>query len=217
MKIKVLLADDHRIVRHGLRALLEKEADMEVVSEADSGRDAVQFAREKRPDVVVLDIAMPDMNGIEAARRIVADNPACKILVLSMMGDKRFVIEMFGAGAQGYLLKDCAADELVRAIRTVNKDEVYLSSQIAGIVVKNFMQLVPQASVETAPVLTSREREVLQLIAEGKNTKEIAFILSISSKTVDTFRQNIMKKLELKTVAELTKFAIREGITSLDQ
>ncbi len=215
MSTKVLLVDDHRIVRHGLRALLEKEADIEVVSEAGSGRDALQLAGEILPDVIVLDIAMPDMNGVDAARHLIADNPECKILVLSMLGDKRFVVEMFSAGVKGYLLKDCAADELVRAIRAIHQGEMYLSPQIAGIVVKDFIKLLPQAPPETSPVLTNREREVLQLIAEGKNAKEIAFILSVSSKTVDTFRQNIMKKLGLKTVAELTKYAIREGITSL--
>jgi DNA-binding NarL/FixJ family response regulator len=215
MNIKLLLVDDHRIVRHGLRALLEKETDMEVVSEAGSGRDAVQLAGEILPDVIVLDIAMPDMNGIDAARRIIADNPESRILVLSMLGDKRFVIEMFSAGVKGYLLKDCAADELVRAIRAVHQGEMYLSPQIAGIVIKDFIKLVPEASPETSPVLTSREREVLQLIAEGKKAKEIAFILSLSSKTVDTFRQSIMKKLGLNTIAELTKYAIREGLTSL--
>ena len=215
MKIKVLLVDDHRIVRHGLRALLEKEADMEVVSEACSGRDAVQLAGELLPDVIVMDIAMPDMNGIDAARRIIADHPERNILALSMLGDKRFVFEMFSAGVKGYLLKDCAADELVRAIRAVHRGQIYISPQIAGIVIKDFIKLAPDASPETSPVLTLREREVLQLIAEGKNAKEIAFILSVSSKTVDTFRQSIMKKLGLGNVAELTKYAIREGLTSL--
>jgi DNA-binding NarL/FixJ family response regulator len=215
MNIKVLLVDDHTIVRHGLRALLEKEADMEVVSEAGNGREAMLLAGELLPDVIVMDIAMPDMNGIDAARRIMADHPKINILALSMLGDKRFVFEMFSAGVKGYLLKDCAADELVRAIRAVHHGEMYLCPQIAGIVVKDFITLTPEASPEASPALTSREREVLQLIAEGKNAKEIAFILSLSSKTVDTFRQNIMKKLSLNTVAELTKYAIREGLTSL--
>jgi DNA-binding NarL/FixJ family response regulator len=215
MKIKVLLVDDHKIVRHGLRALLEKEADMEVVSEAGSGRDAVRLAGEMAPDVIVMDIAMPDMNGMDAARRIVADHPQRSILVLSMLGDKRFVIEMFSAGVKGYLLKDCAADELVRAIRAIHRGEMYLSPHIAGLVIKDFIKLVPEATADASPVLTSREREVLQLLAEGKKAKEIAFILSLSSKTVDTFRQSIMKKLGLNTVAELTKYAIREGLTSL--
>ena len=215
MNIKVLLVDDHTIVRHGLRALLEKEADMEVVSEAGSGRDAMQLARELLPDVIVMDIAMPDMNGIDAARRIVADHPKINILALSMLGDKRFVFEMFSAGVKGYLLKDCAADELVRAIRAVHHGEMYLCPQIAGIIVKDFIKLPLETFTETSPALTSREREVLQLIAEGKNAKEIAFILRLSSKTVDTFRQSIMKKLGLSTVAELTKYAVREGLTPL--
>ncbi len=216
MSIRVLLVDDHRIVRHGLRALLEKESDMEIAGEACSGRDAIQFAREFSPDVIVLDIAMPDMNGIDAARLLLADNPEYRILVLSMMGDKRLIVEMFSAGAKGYLMKDCAADELVRAIRVVNNNEIYMSPPIAGLVIKDLIKLLPEASPEISPQLTSREREVLQLLAEGKNTKEIAFILSVSSKTVDTFRQSIMKKLGLNTVADLTKYAIREKITSLD-
>ncbi len=216
MSIRILLVDDHRIIRQGLRALLEKESDMEVAGEACSGRDAIQFAREISPDVIVLDIAMPDMNGIDAARLILADNPGCRILVLSMLGDKRLIIEMFSVGVKGYLMKDCAAEELVRAIRIVNGNEVYMSPPIAGLVIKDLIALLPEASPENSPQLTSREREVLQLLAEGKNTKEIAFILSVSSKTVETFRQSIMKKLGLNTVAELTKYAIRERLTTLE-
>lgn len=216
MSIRVLLVDDHRIVRHGLRALLEKESDMEVAGEACSGRDAIQLAREISPDVIVLDIAMPDMNGIDAARLLLAENPECRILVLSMMGDKRLIIEMFSVGVKGYLMKDCAAEELVRAIRIVNDNEIYMSPTIAGLVIKDLIKLLPQAAPENSPQLTSREREVLQLLAEGKNAKEIAFILSVSSKTVDTFRQSIMKKLGLNTVAELTKYAIREKLTTLE-
>ncbi len=211
MKIKVLLVDDHKIVRDGLRALLEKEADMAVVSESDNGRDAVKLAGEILPDVLVMDIAMPEMNGVDAARRIVADNPECGILVLSMLGDKRFVIEMLNAGVKGYLLKDCAADELVRAIRAIHRGEMYLSPHISGCIIKDIINQVPEAP----PVLTLREREVLQLLAEGKKAKEIAYMLCLSSKTVDTFRQSIMKKLGINSVAELTKYAIREGLTSL--
>ncbi|HEX9023936.1 MAG TPA: response regulator transcription factor [Geobacteraceae bacterium] len=216
MSIRILVVDDHKIVRHGLRALLEKESDMQVAGEACSGRDAIQLARETVPDVIVLDIAMPDMNGIDAARLLLAENPECRILVLSMMGDKRLIIEMFSVGVKGYLMKDCAAEELVRAIRIVNGNEVYVSPPIAGLMIKDLIKLLPEASPETSPQLTSREREVLQLLAEGKNTKEIAFILSVSSKTVDTFRQSIMKKLGLNTVAELTKYAIREKLTTLE-
>lgn len=215
MAIRILLVDDHRIVRHGVNALLEKEPDLEVVGQAGSGREAVQLAEETKPDVIILDIAMPDMNGIEAARKIIAKNPESSILVLSMLGDKRFIIETFSAGVKGYLLKDCAGDDLVRAIRAIHQGDMYLSPQIAGLVVKDFIKLLPEASPEASPGLTSREREVLQLMAEGKNTKEIAFILTVSSKTVDTFRQSIMKKLGLGSVAELTKYAIREGLTSL--
>ncbi len=216
MSIRILLVDDHRIVRQGLRALLEKQIDMEIAGEASSGRDAIQLAREISPDVVVLDIAMPDMNGIDAARLLLAENPECRILMLSMMGDKRLIVEMFGVGVKGYLMKDCAAEELERAIRIVNGNEIYMSPPIAGLVIKDLIKLLPQAAPENSPQLTSREREVLQLLAEGKNTKEIAFILSVSSKTVDTFRQSIMKKLGMNTVAELTKYAIREKLTTLE-
>jgi len=216
MTIRVLLADDHNIVREGLRSLLEKEPDIDIVAMADNGRTAVQLAGELRPDVAVLDIAMPEMNGIEATRRISRDDPEIKVLALSMHSARRFVTEALSAGAKGYLLKDCAAEELVRAIRTVAGNETYLSPKVAGLIVKDYLKHSPETTLSDNSCLTNREREVLQLIAEGESTKEIAFKISVSIKTVETHRQQIMKKLNLHSVAELTRYAIREGLTPLE-
>jgi len=216
MTIRVLLADDHNIVREGLRSLLEKEPDIEVVAMADNGRTAVQLAGELKPDVAVLDIAMPEMNGIEATRRISRDVPEIKVLALSMHSARRFVTEALSAGAKGYLLKDCAAEELVRAIRTVAGNETYLSPKVAGLIVKDYLKHSPETTLSDDSCLTNREREILQLIAEGESTKEIAFKIGVSIKTVETHRQQIMKKLDLHSVAELTRYAIREGLTPLD-
>jgi DNA-binding NarL/FixJ family response regulator len=216
MTIRVLLADDHKIVREGLMSLLEKEPDIDVVAMADNGRTAVQLAGELKPDVAVLDIAMPEMNGIEATRRISHDDPEIRVLALSMHSARRFVTEALSAGAKGYLLKDCAAEELVRAIRTVAANETYLSPKVAGLIVKDYLKHSPEATLSDDSCLTNREREILQLIAEGESTKEIAFKISVSIKTVETHRQQIMKKLNLHSVAELTRYAIREGLTPLD-
>lgn len=215
MKIKVLLAEDHKLVREGLRALLEKEAGMDVVAEAGNGREAIQLARQLHPDVVVMDLTMPDMNGIEATRRIVAEIAEVRVLALSMHSDKRFVQEAINAGAKGYLLKDVASEELLSAVRTVASGKIYLCSKITGVIVDDYKQRFPGDFSLASVHLSSREREVLQLIAEGKSTKDIAFTLNVSIKTVETHRQQIMKKLKLGSVAELTKYAIREGLTSL--
>lgn len=216
MTIKVLLADDHKIVREGLRSLLEKERDIDVIAMAENGRMSVQLAGELRPDVAVIDIAMPEMNGIEAIRRISRENPAVMVLALSMHSARRFVVEALAAGAKGYLLKDCAAEDLVRAIRTVAGNETYLSPKIAEVIVKDYMKRLPESAPAADSLLSTREREVLQLIAEGQNTKQIAFTLTVSIKTVETHRRQIMHKLNLHSVAELTRFAIREGLTPLD-
>jgi DNA-binding NarL/FixJ family response regulator len=216
MTIRVLLADDHKIVREGLRSLLEKEPDFDVIAMADNGRIAVQLAGKLMPDVAVIDIAMPEMNGIEATRRILCDNPEIKILTLSMHSARRFVTEALAAGAKGYLLKDCASEELVRAIRIVAANETYLSPKVAEMIVKDYMKRLPESMLPADSLLSTREREVLQLIAEGRFTKEIAFTLAISVKTAETHRQQIMKKLNLHSVAELTRYAIREGLTPLD-
>ena len=217
VSITVVLADDHRIMREGLRALLEKELDMEVVGAADTGRSAVELAGTLQPDVVVMDMTMPDLNGIEATRQVVAVNPAIKVLALSMHSDKRFVAGALGAGASGYLLKDCALAELVRAIRIVVGGQTYLSPSIASMVVQSYTRRLQDTDSSLLSTLTPREREVLQLIAEGRSVKEIAHTLHLSVKTVETHRQQTMNKLGIRTVAELTKFAVREGLTSLEQ
>lgn len=215
MPVRIVIADDHRIVREGLRHLLEKRTDFKVVAEAPDGESVVRLAKELSPDIVILDISMPGMNGIEATRRILAERPGVRILALSMHSDRRFVIETLKAGASGYLLKDSAFDELARAIEVVMARGAFLSPAITEMVVRDF---VAQAGCDDAAafsVLTPREREVLQLMAEGEPTKAIAARLAVSVKTVETYRQQIMEKLDLHSVAELTKYAIREGLTEL--
>jgi two-component system response regulator NreC len=214
MSIKVMIADDHQIVREGLRAMLEKEHDIKVVGEAVDGRMTERLARELVPDVIIMDVAMPDLNGIEATRQIVAELPGVKIIALSMHDDRRFVLNMFKAGAVGYMLKDCAFKDLAKAIRVVMSNKTYLSHEIADIVVKDYLASSSPAESSVFHLLSPREREVLQLIAEGKTSPQIADNLHISVKTVESHRQQIMIKLKIKTVAELTKYAIREGLTS---
>jgi DNA-binding NarL/FixJ family response regulator len=214
--LKILLADDHKIVREGLRALLGNEPDMEVVAEAGTGRSTVQLAREHRPDVVVMDISMPDMNGIDATRIIMNElQGEVRVLALSMESDRRFVVEVLKAGASGYVLKDSAFAELAIAIRRVAANEPYLASRITEIIIKEYLQRIPSENSLSCEMLSPREREVLQLIADGKGTKEIAFAFETSLKTVENQRHSIMKKLELYSIAELTKYAIREGLTTL--
>ena len=216
MSLRILLADDHEIVRSGLRALIEKQTDLKVVGEAANGREAVRLARDLTPTVVVMDVSMPDLSGVEATRRILKRSPKAKVIALSMHSDRRFVVEMLRAGAQGYLLKDCAYDELVRAIRTVAGGRAYLSPRIAGVVLEDCVRSTAPEAAAPAPALTAREREVLQLVAEGLTTKEIANRLHISPKTAETHRQQLMNKLNIHSVADLTKFAVREGLTSLE-
>jgi len=217
MSIRVLLADDHTIMRSGLRSLLEKESDMEVVGEADNGRRTVQLARELSPDVVLMDISMPDLNGIEASRQIVSEVPDVKVVALSMHSDEQFVAQMLDSGAIGYLLKDCALEELCRAIRVVVANKSYLSPGIAGVVVETYRRRDrARGEPRRFGELTPREREVLQLVAEGKSSKEIASLLHVSIKTVEAHRHQMMDKLNIRSVAELTKYAIRKGITSLE-
>jgi DNA-binding NarL/FixJ family response regulator len=215
-KVSVLLVDDHKIMRAGLRSLLENTANVSVVAEAEDGRQAVQLASQLRPDLVIMDISMPKLNGMEATRQIMAELPDTKIIALSMHSDKRFLVEMFQAGAVGYLLKDCAAEELEQAIKTVVGRKCYLSPEIAGVLLEDYMDRFQSKPADAASVLTAREREVLQLIAEGWSTKNIAEHLYISIKTAESHRRKIMKKLDLHTVADLTKYAIKEGLTSLD-
>ena len=218
MKTAVLLADDHQVIREGLRNLIEDQSDMEVVGEASNGREAISMCEDMRPQVVVMDVAMPDLNGIEATRHIVHECPETRVLALSMHADRHYAAGMLGAGAAGYVLKDCAFDELADAIRTVADGGRYLSREIEGVVLRDYVERlsgeVGDASVFS--VLTDREREVLQLVAEGCTTREIAADLHVSVKTIESHRQNIMDKLEIRSIAELTKYAIREGLTSLD-
>jgi len=216
MSIRILLADDHKITRQGLRSLLDKQADMEVVAEAEEGRTAVRLVLEMLPDMVIMDVSMPDLNGMEAARQIVDAFPNVKIIALSMHSDALFVTEMLRSGASGYLLKDCAFEELARAIRTVVAGKTYLSPTISGVVVDDYLHRLSKADFSGSEVLSNREREVLQLLAEGKSTKQIALKLYISAKTVETHRRQIMDKLDIHSIAELTKYAIRKGFTSLE-
>jgi DNA-binding NarL/FixJ family response regulator len=216
MSVKILLADDHKIMRDGLRSLIEKQRGMEVVAEAENGRAAVKLTRKFRPDVIVMDINMPDLNGIEATRQIVAEFPGTKVVAFSMHTDHQFVAGALKAGVSGYLQKDSAFEELERAIRTVTNNQTYLSPRIAGDVVGGYVEkLVAEESADPAS-LTDREREVVQLYAEGHTTKQIADLLNLSVKTIETHRRHIMEKLNVTSIAELTKFAIREGLTTLD-
>ena len=215
MTIKILLADDHRIMRDGLYALLKNEPDIEVVAEGNDGREAVEMSRKLKPRVVIMDMSMPGLNGIEATRQILALGDDVKVLALSMHADKRFVMGALSAGASGYVLKDCAFEELVQAIHTVAMNQTYLSPSIADIVVESYRHSQPSPD-QSFSVLTPREREVLQLLTEGTSIKDTASLLRVSTKTIETHRQHIMEKLHTHSVAELTKYAIREGMTSLD-
>lgn len=217
MAVRILLADDHKIVRDGLRSLLEKQQGMEVVGEAENGRRALQLAQQKKPDVVIMDVSMPDLNGIEATRQMLADQPRVRVIALSMHSDRRLVAGMLQAGASGFLLKDCAFDELARAINTVMSNQPYLSPRIAGTVIQDYVRrMTPSESPTSDALLTTREREVLQLLAEGWSTKKIGSHLHVSVKTVETHRRQMMDKLGLHSIAEITKYAIREGLTSLE-
>ena len=216
MNTRIILADDHKIMREGLRSLLDKQQDIEVVGEAEEGRKTVRLVTDLSPDVVIMDIEMASLNGIEATRQIVAKTPEIKVIALSVHSDRRFITEMLKAGASGYVLKDCSFEELVQAIRAVMANRIYLSPGIADNVIKDYVSFLPRTDFSVFSILTEREREVLQLIAEGKNTKEIAFSLHVSVKTIETHRKRIMDKLGIHSIAELTKYAIREGLTSIE-
>lgn len=218
MSIRIALCDDHQIIREGLRSLLERQPDMSVVGEGVNGLDAIRLARDKKPEIMVLDIAMPELNGIAAARRIIEDFPKIKILALSMHSDHHFVTEMLEAGASGYMLKDSAFAELTNAIRTIMAGGLFISPRLAGNVLDVFAHKTKPARRSRRKVeLSERESEILQMISEGKSSKDIATSLSISVKTVETHRQHIMQKVGVHNVAALTKYAIREGLTSLEE
>ncbi|MFH1137848.1 MAG: response regulator transcription factor [Pseudomonadota bacterium] len=216
MKLRIILADDHNIVREGLRSLIDREADFEVVGEAHNGLQAYDLTKQFVPDVVIMDLAMPDLNGIEATSKIMEEIPKVKVLALSMYADKRFVAGALRAGASGYLLKDCAFEEIAGAIRTVAGGGTYLSPGVAGIVIQDYVSRLNETDCVPLASLTPREREVLLLLSEGKSTREIAETLAINIKTVETHRRQMMEKLGVHSVAELTKYAIREGLTSVN-
>ena len=214
MNIKVLLVDDHKIMRDGLASLLNDEKDISVVAEASCGGEAIEKAMEHSPDVVVMDLTLPDMGGIEATRRIMANNSRTRILILSMLLDRNCVLESMEAGARGYLAKDCAAEELVAAIRTIHSGKPYFCVEATEIMLKGFAPA--SAAKQITPALTKRELEVLKLTAEGSNTKEIAYELGVSVKMIEIHRMNIRRKLGLKSIAQLTTYAVRTGLISIE-
>ena len=217
MSTRVLLVDDHEVTRQGVRSLCKKENDIEVVAEAGDGRTAVALVSKHLPDIVVMEIHLPDLNGVEATRQIRAREPSVKVLALSENGDQRPVAAMFQAGAAGYVLKKEAACEVMEAIREVLAGRKYVSPKLINPLIADYVQRLQRLADGDEPsLLTDREREVLQLIAEGKTTEQIAGQLNVTGKTVGNHRQNLKEKLGLNGVAELTKYAIREGITSLD-
>jgi len=215
MKTRILIADDHKIMRDGLKSILEKHPDIEVAGEASSGESALNLALESAFDLIIMDISMPGLNGIEAAKRIIENIPGQKILALSMHDDRGFLIKMLKAGACGYILKDCASDELIGAIRAVMKNALYISPALVDDVVRDYVNMASNTDISAFSILTHREREVLQGLSEGRSVKEIAYDLNVSVKTIETFRHKLEEKLNLHSIAELTKYAIREGITSL--
>jgi len=206
--IRVVLADDHNIVRAGLRALLEGLPDVEVVAEAANGRDALAAVAAHRPDVALIDIAMPELNGLEAAARMVKEAPATRVVILSMHSGESYVAQALKVGVSGYVLKDAFSDELPVLLRSVMRGETYLSPGIS----KQVVEALRARLVEPAEILTSRQREILQLLAEGKTTKEIAHLLGVSVKTVETHRAQIMDRLDIRDVPGLVKYAIRIGL-----
>jgi two-component system response regulator NreC len=213
MKKKIIIVDDHEIVRDGIAALILQRPDMELSGMADNGQRACELALETSPDIVVMDLSMPVMNGIEATRKILEELPACKIIILSMHSDKRFVTEALKAGASAYLLKESASKELWKAIEVVGEEQTYLSPALTHLLLDDYRQQFVEENKDKAAQITTREREVLQLIAEGQSTKEIANSLFISSKTVETHRRHLMEKLEVNSLAGLVKYAIRMGLT----
>ncbi|QTE23998.1 response regulator [Polaribacter cellanae] len=210
-EIKIVLVDDHKLLRDGLRNIIEQKSNMKVIGEASNGREAVKICSKLMPDVVLIDISMPDLNGVEATSQILKINSEIKVIALSMHSTKQFIQGMFNSGAYGYLLKDGDSEELITAITTVVQNKKHLSKDIN----QEYLNLLNYGSTLEKSKLSSREKEVLQLIAEGNSSKQIGEILFLSSKTIDVHRNNIMKKIDLHTIPELTKFAIKQGLTSL--
>ncbi len=214
-KQRVLLADDHAVVRKGLRFVLGRESAIEVVGEAADGREAVRMAAELKPDIVILDIAMPNLNGIEAAERIVKDDPRVTVVILSVHADESYVLRTLTAGAKGYLLKESAEEDILLAVRTVAEGRPFFSPSIAATLLEDYVRQLKQRGLQDSyELLTSREREVLQMLAEGKTNKDIANLLNLSTYTVETHRSNLMQKLDLHNTAELVLYAVRKRIIS---
>ena len=211
-----MLVDDHCILRQGVRSLLADQPDLKVVAEANNGHDPIDIVSSSTIDLVIMDISMPGLNGIEATRKLVGAKPTLKVIGLSMHIDQRFVSELLKAGAVGFVSKEAAFDELVQAIRTVLADNVYVTPSVKGLMVDEYLRQPSSLESTVFSLLTPREREVLQLIAEGRNTKQVAMDLRVSIKTVETHRRQLMEKLELYSIAELTKYAIREGLTTIE-
>jgi len=214
--MNILVADDHGVMREGLKVLIDNQPGMKVVGEAEDGRGVMELAKQLLPDIIVMDIAMPNLNGVEATRLILEENPNIRIIALSVHSDKHFVTEMLKAGASGYVLKSCLFDEVLRAIETVWGGDYYLSPKITDVVVDDYKYYMATLNKSSEIRLTPRERQVIQLLTEGKSIKQIALSLHVSPKTVDSNRRDVMNKLGIFSVAELTKFAIREGLTSAE-
>ncbi len=213
--ITVMLVDDHKLMREGLRALIESHEDLQVVGEAENGRTAVDLAARLTPDVIIMDISMPGLNGIEATRRIVEVNTEVRVIALSMHLERRTALAMLSAGAAGYLLKDCASEEVVNAIHAVRREGIYLSPKVADLILQDYLVAIAQGEASPLARLSTKEREVLQLIGEGRRNREIADIMEVSIRTVEFHRKQLMEKLNIRSTADMVKLAIREGLVTL--
>jgi DNA-binding NarL/FixJ family response regulator len=215
MPLRIIIADDHEVVRQGIRAVLQSQPDWEVCAEASNGREAIQKAEELRPDIVVLDVAMPEVNGLVAVREILQNRPETKILMLTMHESEQIIREVLEAGAHGYLLKSDAGRDLVSAVTALHRNKRFFTSKVAEMVLENVTRSKLRPEVAVKDVLTAREREVVQFLAEGKSTREVAEVLGLSVKTAETHRSNVMRKLDLHSVSELVLYAVRNGLVQL--
>ena len=213
MAVKILLVDDHEIMREGMSALVRKYSQFEVVGQATDGRQALEMASHLNPDVVIMDVGMPNLNGVDATKKLLSLYPDLKIMALSAHSDGSIVGKMIKAGASGYMLKESAFEELIEGLNTLLDGKTFLCKKISKVVFSEYVGMVTNSKKKNIDGLTSREREVLQLVAEGNTTKEIAAVLKLSTKTIDSHREHIMEKLEIRNIAGLTKYAIREGLT----
>ena len=214
MAVQVLIVDDHEIMREGMSALLRKYSQFEVVGQATDGRQALEMASQLKPDVIIMDVGMPNLNGVDATKKLISMYPDLKIMALSAHSDGSIVAKMIKAGASGYMLKESAFDELIEGLNTLLDGRTFLCNKISKVVFSDYVGMVTNRQAKAGDGLSSREREVLQLVAEGHTTKEIAEVLKLSTKTIDSHREHIMEKLGIRNIAGLTKYAIREGLTS---